>query len=100
VVWASELEPRRPDEGWLALAESEGRLVLTNDKDFGELVFHRREPSTFGVILLRFRDMPPGTLAVAVLAALDDDREWYGFFTTLTGRRPRQTRLPDLGSTP
>ena len=47
--------PEADDEEILDRAVSEGRIVVTNDKDFGEMVFrsglvHR------GVVLLRLRD--------------------------------------------
>ena len=38
-----------PDEAVLAIVQSEQRIVITNDKDFGELVFRERHPHA-GVI--------------------------------------------------
>ncbi len=43
------------DPDILKLAAAEKRIVVTNDKDFGELVFRSRKPHR-GVILLRLRD--------------------------------------------
>ena len=37
----------------LALAQRERRILITNDKDFGELVFRERHPHA-SVVLLRF----------------------------------------------
>ena len=45
--------PSLPDEDVLALAERERRILITNDKDFGELVFRERHPHA-GVVLFRF----------------------------------------------
>ena len=42
-----------PDEQVLAIAHQEGRILIANDKDFGELVVRRGLPHV-GVILLRF----------------------------------------------
>ena len=42
-----------PDEEVLALAHREQRILITNDKDFGELVFHKHHPHA-GVIFFRF----------------------------------------------
>lgn len=42
-----------PDEQVLALAKHERRVLVANDKDFGELVFRRHHPHA-GVILFRF----------------------------------------------
>lgn len=40
------------DEDVLKFAEKEKRVLITNDKDFGEMIFHQIKPSS-GVILLR-----------------------------------------------
>ena len=53
---ASELGIGDPDTRWLTLAESERRLILTSDKDFGDLVC-RDGLSSFGIILLRLDDV-------------------------------------------
>ena len=57
VLHASESRARTPDETLLTEAEAEGYVVLTEDKDFGELVFRDRRNS-HGVILVRVRDLP------------------------------------------
>ena len=46
------------DESILEKAYSEGRIVVTIDKDFGEMVF-RRKLQNYGVILLRSRFSGP-----------------------------------------
>ncbi len=45
------------DREILAIAHREGRIVLTNDKDFGDLVFRDRLPHA-GVILFRLGYVP------------------------------------------
>ncbi len=52
VLYAAEGLPGESDDDVLALAQREGRVVITDDKDFGELVFHRRLSSS-GVLLVR-----------------------------------------------
>ena len=47
-----DVNPRMTDAAILALAVREQRLVITMDKDFGEMVFHSRR-SHAGVLLLR-----------------------------------------------
>ncbi len=42
------------DDDLLALAHQEQRILITNDKDFGELAFHQKRLHT-GIFLLRFR---------------------------------------------
>ena len=51
-IFAKDLLPLFSDEEILAKAKNEGRIVITNDKDFGELVF-RFGKTIGGVILLR-----------------------------------------------
>jgi predicted nuclease of predicted toxin-antitoxin system len=43
------------DRQVLSLAQAEGRILITDDRDFGELVFRLRQPHT-GVIFLRLGD--------------------------------------------
>jgi predicted nuclease of predicted toxin-antitoxin system len=52
VTYAAEVFPGEPDEVLLARAYSEKRILLTDDKDFGELVFYRRLASQ-GILLMR-----------------------------------------------
>lgn len=51
-LFTNDLLPLLNDEQILAKAEQEERIVITNDKDFGELVFRLGRQSG-GVILLR-----------------------------------------------
>ena len=44
VMSALEASPKAPDEELLALATAEQRTIITENKDFGELVFVRRLP--------------------------------------------------------
>jgi predicted nuclease of predicted toxin-antitoxin system len=53
VVAIAEVTPRAEDDAVIDLAVREERLLLTEDKDFGQLVYARgRRPA--GVLLLRF----------------------------------------------
>lgn len=56
VVYASEARPGAPDTDWLSRAEAEARVILTSDKDFGDLVFRDRMTS-HGIVLLRLDDL-------------------------------------------
>jgi predicted nuclease of predicted toxin-antitoxin system len=68
VLAVSEVLPQADDATILATAVAENRILITNDKDFGDLVF-RSGQSHHGIILLRLRDNSAGT-RVRVLAAL------------------------------
>jgi predicted nuclease of predicted toxin-antitoxin system len=51
-LYISEIAPRTPDTAVLSKSAAEGRLLLTDDKDFGDLVF-RRGLVVPGLVLLR-----------------------------------------------
>lgn len=55
VVAVAETMPQAEDAAILASAAAEARIVVTNDKDFGELVFRSGQPHA-GVLLLRLQD--------------------------------------------
>jgi len=55
VLAIRDLNPRMPDLDILALAVREERLVVTMDKDFGELVYRSGQPHA-GVLLLRLEE--------------------------------------------
>ena len=54
LVSALERDNRATDDKLLALAETEARIIGTEDKDFGELVFVRRLPHP---CIIRFVNM-------------------------------------------
>jgi len=54
VAYVSEVAPGAPDDEVLRVANAESRLVLTNDKDFGEMAFRERRV-TAGIVLLRLQ---------------------------------------------
>jgi len=57
VLWVTEVAAASRDEDVLDLASREGRILLTDDKDFGELVV-RHGRAHAGVVLLRLAGMP------------------------------------------
>ncbi|MCD6185891.1 MAG: DUF5615 family PIN-like protein [Deltaproteobacteria bacterium] len=50
-----DIDPRMEDEEIIRTAISENRMVITMDKDFGELVYHSSMEHS-GVLLLRLED--------------------------------------------
>ncbi|MGA7496258.1 MAG: DUF5615 family PIN-like protein [Isosphaeraceae bacterium] len=57
VLYAAESRKQTPDADLLAEAEAQGYIVLTGDKDCGELIF-RDHSISHGVILLRMKNRP------------------------------------------
>ena len=66
-----EMEPGITDETVLDLANQENAMLLTADKDFGELVF-RDCRYAFGIILLRLSGLPPKAKSKIVADAISD----------------------------
>jgi predicted nuclease of predicted toxin-antitoxin system len=69
-VAVAEISPRIGDDHVLKLARDRSRILLTEDKDFGELVYARGLKSS-GVILIRFPAEARGLVANAVLDAIN-----------------------------
>lgn len=69
-VWAvAEMEPGIADTVVLEIANQQGVILVTGDKDFGELVF-RDKRYTFGIILLRLAGLTAVAKAEVVVSAI------------------------------
>ena len=55
VVSVFETARGTPDDEVISQAFSENRILITSDKDFGDMVYRERRPH-HGVIMLRLRD--------------------------------------------
>ena len=85
--------PGITDTEVLAWAIRESRILLTFDKDFGELARNARLPASCGVILFRMR-MPRASEAGAGLAArILARRDWAGHFSVIEPGRVRMRKL-------
>ncbi|MFN3308237.1 MAG: DUF5615 family PIN-like protein [Anaerolineales bacterium] len=70
-VWyVAEMEPGISDDIVLASANQEAALLLTADKDFGEMVFRQRL-HTHGIILIRLAGLLPSRKAEIVASAIN-----------------------------
>ena len=93
VLYVAESAAGFSDADVIALALHEKRLLLTEDKDFGDLVF-RRERSVPGVVLMRIGPENAALKAVRLTAAI----ERYGeeLFWPLRGDRGGPLSVPSL----
>ena len=71
VSYVAESAKALADADVLQLAKAESRVLLTQDKDFGELVF-RQELVTHGVFLVRLAGVSSDDKAILVAKALND----------------------------
>ena len=92
-LWIRTDAPGSSDEVVLARAQTEDRLLLTFDKDFGELAFRFGLPIS-GVILLRLSASSPTRLTQIVMTALTSREDWAGRFSVVEEGRVRMTALP------
>jgi predicted nuclease of predicted toxin-antitoxin system len=94
VAWIRDDAPRLPDSDVLSRAGQQGRLLLTLDKDYGDLVFRQSLPAPWGIVLVRFHPPSPEALALRVVAALASRADWAGHFAVIGREGARLTPLP------
>jgi len=94
VLAVAELMPGVDDDQVIRCAVDEGCLLLTEDKDFGQLVYaagHR----ACGIVLIRYSAAARPMLAARIMALVRDHGErLMGSFVVLTPERIRITTLP------
>ena len=95
VLWVRTEAPGISDREVLARAQAEDRVVITFDKDFGELAFLFGLPATSGIILFRLRAKSPASVALQAAIALDSRTDWAGHFSVIEEDRIRMTPLPE-----
>jgi predicted nuclease of predicted toxin-antitoxin system len=78
------------DPDVLAWAAREERILLTFDKDFGELARGSALPRTCGVVLPMPRPGDVGQRLAALIVARDD---WAGYFSVIEPGRVRMRPL-------
>jgi len=96
VAYVAEKSPGITDEVVLMESRTSASVLITADKDFGELVFRRRQAST-GVLLIRLWGLGPDRKAAVVSGAIQEHgRELPGAFAVLSpgNIRVRRESLP------
>lgn len=93
VAWIIEVAAGMPDSEILKRAADEGRIVLTADKDFGELVFRSGHPIPAGVILLRLPSGDPTELTERACRVIESRADWEGHFSVIESDRLRMSPL-------
>lgn len=84
VTYIAESEPGISDDSVLETANRTSAVLVTADKDFGEIVF-RQGRATGGVVLIRLQGLRPETKAEAFSRAIHDHHaEIPGNFAVLS----------------
>jgi predicted nuclease of predicted toxin-antitoxin system len=94
VLSVKESMPSERDEAVLARARAEGRVVVTHDKDFGELAFRAGLPASCGIVLFRLSGCDPASDRRRFLEAFEARTDWPGNFAVVTQDRIRMRSLP------
>lgn len=81
------------DDAILARAQAEMRIVLTHDKDFGELAFRIGLPADCGVILMRLAGTDPNSDNKRAIDVIESRTDWQGRFSVITADRVRMRPL-------
>ncbi len=90
--------PGAKDQEILERAQKDNRVLVTQDKDFGELAFQSQLPSTCGIILFRLAFPSPEAAVNRIVTALESRADWSGHFAVVEESRIRFRSLP--GSSP
>jgi len=93
VAAVAEISPTAEDAEVIDLSVARQRILLTEDKDFGQLVYaHGKE--TVGVVLVRYPNQARGSLGEDVRRLVEDHGEkLVGAFVVLEPGRVRISRV-------
>ena len=95
-VYMSDVAPRTADPEVLYRAERENRLLLTEDKDFSDLVFRQARPAP-GLVLVRIDPSRRSRKGPRLLAAIDRFGDTlFGRYTVIEDARFRSRPLRSL----
>jgi predicted nuclease of predicted toxin-antitoxin system len=94
VVWVRTAAPGATDPDVLAWAAREERILLTFDKDFGELARGSKLPRACGVVLLRTPMPRPGDVGRRLADVITARDDWAGYFSII---EPGRVRMRPLG---
>ena len=92
VGWVRELGPGTDDEEILGWAVRESRVLVTLDKDFGELAFRWGLPAECGIVLFRMAPVPH-QVAAAAQRLLQPDEDFTNRFVVVEPWRVRERPL-------
>jgi predicted nuclease of predicted toxin-antitoxin system len=99
VVWVKEVAANASDGQVITMGFAERRIVVTDDYDFGDLVFRDGAPA-IGIVIIASDAFDGGTQrrnieVTAKVARLEGDLE--GYVTIVEPKRARQRRLTVRG---
>ena len=94
VVWVRTVRPGATDPDILTWAVREQRILLTFDKDFGELAGRSVPAPKCGVVLVRSRVPKPAEQGKHLAEVITARNDWPGHFSVI---EPSRVRMRPLG---
>lgn len=93
VIWAGDWDIDPGDDEILARAHTEQRILITLDKDFGELAIFRRQPHCGIIRLVGFSGRRQAGACLIVLQRYASDLSHFALITVEQGRV--RIRIPE-----
>jgi len=94
VVVVVEVDPGIPDRKVIDLAREQHRILLTFDRDHGDLVFNRKVRPPHAIVYFRFYPPDPETLERTLTGLIDlGEKSLDGRFTVFSSGGMRQRPL-------
>lgn len=93
IVWIRTKAPGISDLDVMRYACQEKRIILTYDKDFGELAVKDNLCPSAGIILFRLPLKNPARIAKYILDILKSRTDWEGHFSVVEEKRIRMRPL-------
>jgi len=94
VLAVAEITPRAADSDVIRLARKQKRILLTEDKDFGQLVYASGQKA-LGVVFLRFPVSARDIIAKDMVMLVEDQKEkLFGSFVVVQPGKIRISRMP------
>lgn len=93
VIQIGVASPGTSDLDIIAWAAREGRILLTFDKDFGEITRGVNVPLSCGVVLFRLPMPPTKDVGPNLASLIDGRRDWVGHFAVIEPDRIRMRPL-------
>ena len=94
VLWIREVSPGISDESVLARAQTERRLLLTFDRDFGDLVYRKGAAASSGIVLFRISQPSAALVAERISSILSSRTDWEGQYSVVDDASIRMRTLP------
>ncbi|MCA9243952.1 MAG: DUF5615 family PIN-like protein [Phycisphaerales bacterium] len=94
ILSIAEESPGVADSVVVERALSDGRILVTSDKDFGELAFRWRAIPP-GIVLFRLAGSVPEEDNRRMVAVLLERSDWLGHFSVVESDRVRMRPMPE-----